>query len=88
MQLQLLKCLDDRIEAGGVERLDDDGSPHQLSLRRDDEIQVPKAHVHAWDPANIVTSHLRPGLDVETCKRPLPDALTVGVSSYHRRVNF
>ena len=38
VQLQLLKCLGDRVEASGVERLDDDGSPHQLSLRRDDEV--------------------------------------------------
>ena len=31
MQLQLLKCLGDRVEAGGVKRLDGDGSLHQLS---------------------------------------------------------
>ena len=47
VQLQLLKCLGDRVEAGGVERLDDDGSPHQLSLCRGDKVQVPEAHVRA-----------------------------------------
>ena len=31
VQLQLLKHLGDRVEADGVERLDDDGSLHQLS---------------------------------------------------------
>jgi len=38
MQLQLLKRLGDRIEAGGVERLDDGGSLRQPSLRRNDEV--------------------------------------------------
>ena len=38
VQLQLLKCLGDRVEAGGVERLDGGGSLRQLSLRCDDEV--------------------------------------------------
>jgi len=38
MQLQLLKRLGDRIEAGEVERLDGGGSLHQPFLCRDDEI--------------------------------------------------
>ena len=38
VQLQLLKCLSDHVEAGGVERLDGDGSLHQLSLHCDDEV--------------------------------------------------
>ena len=42
-----LKCLDDCVKASGVERLDDGGSLRQLSLHRDDEVQVPKAHVRA-----------------------------------------
>ena len=45
-------------------------------------------HVHARDPAEVVISHLRPGVDVEMCKRPLPGAPTVGVSSKHQRVNL
>ena len=49
MQLQLLKRLGDRVEAGGVERLDGGGNLRQLSLRRNDEVQVPEAHVHARD---------------------------------------
>ena len=88
MQLQLLKRLSDHVEAGEVERLDGAGSLDQPFLRRDDEVQVSEAHVHARDPADAVTNHLRPDVDVETRKRPLPGASTVGVSSYHRRVNF
>ena len=84
VQLQLLKRLGDRVEASGVERLDGDGSLDQPSFRRDDEVQVPKAHMCARDPAVIVTSHLRPGVDVETRKRPLPGAPTIGVLSYHQ----
>ena len=79
VQLQLLKCLGDRVEAGGVERLDGDRSLHQLSPCRDNEVQIPKAHVHARDPANVVTSHPRPDVDVETRKKPLLGAPTVGV---------
>ena len=60
----------------------------QLSLRRDDEVQVPEAHVHTWDPAEVVTSLLRPGVDVETRKRSLPGVPTIGVSSCHQQVNF
>ena len=87
MQPQLLKRLGDRVEADRVERLDDDGSLHQLSFRRDDEVQVPEAHVHARDLADAVTSHPRHDVDVETCKKPLPGAPTVGVLSY-QLVNF
>ena len=47
MQLWLLKCLGDRVEADEVERLDSGGSLHQPFLRRDDEVQVPEAHVRA-----------------------------------------
>ena len=64
------------------------GSLCQLSLRCDDEVQVPEVHVRARDLANAVTSHPRPGVDVETRKRPLPGAPTVSVLSYHGRVNF
>ena len=84
MQLQLLKRLDDRVEADRVERLEGDGSLHQLSLCCDNEVQVPKAHVHARDLADAVNSHPRPGVDVETRKRPLPGVPTVSVLSYHR----
>ena len=85
---QLLERLDDRVEAGGVERVNDDGRPRQLFLRRDDEVQVPEVHVCAWDLADAVTSHSRPGVDVETHKRHLPGVPTVGVLSKHQRVNF
>ena len=84
MQLQLLKRLGDRIEAGEVERLGDGGSLDQPSFCRDDEVQVPKAHVHARDPTDAVTSHPRPDVLVDTRKRPLPSAPTVGVLSYHQ----
>ena len=84
VQLQLLKRLGDSIEADGVERLDGGGNLRQLSLCRNDEVQVPEAHMQAQDPAHAVTSHPRPGVDVETRKRPLPDAPTICVSSYHR----
>ena len=87
MQLQLLKCLGDRIEAGVVERSVGDGSHRQLSLHRDDEVQVPKAHVHTWDLAEVVTSHPRPDVDIKTRKKPLPSTSTVGVSD-HQRVNL
>ena len=70
MQLQLLKRLGDRVEAGGVERLDSSGNLRQLSLRRNDEVQVPKACVRAPDPADAMTNHPRPDMDVETCKKP------------------
>ena len=88
MQLQLLKCLGDRIEAGVVERSVGDGSHRQLSLHRDDEVQVSEAHVHARGPADVATSHPRHGVDVETRKRPLPSAPIVDVSSCHQQVNF
>ena len=83
MQLQLLKRLGDRVEASGVERLDGDGSLDQPSFRRDNEVQVPKAHMRTRDPVDIVTGHPRPGVDVETRKRPIPSMPTIGVSSYH-----
>ena len=35
--------------------------------------------MHARDPADAVTSHSRPDVDVETRKRPLPSAPTVDV---------
>ena len=79
MQLQLLKHLGDRVEASGVERLDGGGNLRQLSLHRNDKILVPKAHVHARDPADAVTSHPKPNVDIETRKKPLPGAPTVGV---------
>ena len=84
MQLQPLKRLGDRVEANGVERLDGGGSLRQLSLRHDDEVQAPEAHVRARNPADIATSHPKPGVDVETRKRPLPGAPTVGVSCYRQ----
>ena len=70
-----------------MERLDGGGSLRQLSLRCDDEVQVSEAHVRARDPADAVTGHPRPEVDVETRKKPLPDAPTIGVSSY-QLVNF
>ena len=88
MQLQLLKHLGDHIKAGGVKRLDGDESLRQLSLHCDDEVQVPEAHVRARDLADVVTSHPRPRVDVETRKRPPPGVPTIGVSSCHRLVNF
>jgi len=87
VQLQLFKRLSDRVEASGMERLDDDRSPHQLSFCRDDKVQVPKVHVRARDPANAVTSHPRPDVDVQTCEMLLPDAPTIDVLSY-QLVNF
>ena len=65
-----------------MERLNDDVC--QLSLHCDDEVQVPKTHVCAQDLGDVVTSHLRPGVDVETRKRPLPGAPTIAVLSKHQ----
>ena len=62
-----------------MERLDGSGNLRQLSLHRNDEVQVPKAHVCARDPADAMTSHPRPDVDVETRKKPLPGAPTVSV---------
>ena len=70
-----------------MERLDGGRSLHQLSLHRDDEVQAPEVYVRTRDPANVMTSHPRPDVDVETHKRPLPDVPTVDVSD-HRLVNF
>ena len=79
MQLQLLKRLDDRVEASGVERLDGGRNLRQLSLCRSDEVQVLEVHVRAQDLADAVTSHPRPDVDIETRKKPLPGTPTVGV---------
>ena len=62
-----------------MEGLGDDGRSRQLSLRHDDEVQVLEAHVSARDPANVVTSHPRPEVDVEMRKKPLSGAPTLGV---------
>ena len=35
--------------------------------------------MHARDLADTMTSHPRPDMDVETCKKPLPGVPTVGV---------
>ena len=35
--------------------------------------------MRARDPADVVTSHPRPDMDVETCKKLLPGVPTVGV---------
>ena len=51
------------VEADGGERLDGGVRPHQLSSHRDDEIQAPKVHVCAWDLADVLVSHLWPGLE-------------------------
>ena len=79
MQLQLLKWPSDRVEACGVEMLDGGGNLRQLSLCRNDKVQVPKAYVCVRDPADVVTSHPSPDVDVETRKKPLPSTPTVGV---------
>ena len=66
-------------DVDGVERLDGGENLCQLSLHHNDEVQVPEAHVCAWDPADAVTSHPRLDVDVETHKKPLPGAPTIGV---------
>ena len=70
-----------------MERLDGDGSLHQLSFRRDDEVQVPEAHVQARDPADAVTSQPRPDVDVGRAKS-LYLACQLSMFSDHRRVNL
>ena len=45
-------------------------------------------HVHARDLGDVVTSHPRHGVDVETRKRPLLGMPTVGVLSKHQRINL
>ena len=67
--------------------MDGGGSPRQLSLHGDEEIQAPEAHVRARDPADAVASHPWPVADDETRKRPLPGVPTVGVSNY-RLINL
>ena len=59
--------------------MDGGGNLRQLSLRCNDEVQVAEAHVRARDLADAVTSYLRPDVDVETHKKPLLGAPTVGV---------
>ena len=54
-------------------------SLRQLSLCHNDEVEVPKAHMHARDPADAMTSHPRPDVDVKTRKKPLHGAPIVGV---------
>jgi len=51
------------VKAVGGKRSDGGVRPYQLSSHRDDEIQVPKMHVCAWDPADVVVSHPWPGLE-------------------------
>ena len=51
------------VMAVGGKRLDGGVRPCQISSPRDDEIQAPEMHVCAWDPANVVVSHPRPGLE-------------------------
>ena len=70
-----------------MERLDGSGNLYQLSLHRNDEVQVPEVHMHAQDPANAVTSHSRPDVDVEMRKKTLPSVPTIGVLSY-QLLNF
>ena len=77
----------DRVETGGVERLDGGGNLRQLSLHRNGEVQVPEAHVRARDPADAVITHLRPDVDVETRKSPYL-ARQLSVFLDHRRVNL
>ena len=55
-------------EADGGEGLDDEMGQRQHSSHRDDEVQVIKTHVCAWDPADCVVSHLR--TDLECAKAP------------------
>ena len=55
-------------EVDGGERLDGRVGRRQLSSQCDDEIQVTKTHVCAWDPADCVVSHPRP--DLEHAKSP------------------
>ena len=88
VQLQLLKCLGDRIEAGGVERLDGDGNLRQLPIHHNDEVLVAEAHVRIQDLADAVTSHPWPDVDVKMRKNPLPSVPTIGISSCHQQVNF
>ena len=71
------------VEANGGERLDGGMSQRQLSSDRDDEVQVPKAHMCAQDLADTMASHPWLDVNVRTCKGPLPGAPTVSVSSKH-----
>ena len=72
------------VEADGGERLDGGVSQCQLSSDRDDEVRVPEVHVCARDPADAVTSHPWPDVNVGTNKGPLTSVPTVGVSSKHQ----
>ena len=62
-----------------MKRFDGDRSLRQLFLHRDDEIQVLEVHVRSQDPADTMISHLRPDVDIETRKKPLPGTPTVSV---------
>ena len=62
-----------------MERLDGGGNLRQLSICHNDEVHVPEEHVCARDLVDVVTSHPRPDVDVETRKKPLPGMPTVGV---------
>ena len=53
-----------------MERLDGVGNLRQLSLRRNNAVQVPESHVRTRDPADAVTSHPRPDVVIETRKTP------------------
>jgi hypothetical protein len=70
VELQLLEGLDDRDEASGGRRLNGCDSPHQLTLRGDDKIQTPEAHVHTRGPVDSVAGHPKPDEDDETRKGP------------------
>ena len=72
------------VEAGGERRLDGGVSQCQLFSHRDDEVQLPEAHVCARNLADTVASHPWPNVNVETRKSPLLGAPTIGVSSKHQ----
>ena len=72
------------VKADGGERLDGGVSQCQLSSYRDDEVQVPEAHVYARDQADTMASHPWPYVNVGTHKGPLSGTPTVGVSRKHQ----
>jgi hypothetical protein len=69
-QLQLLKSLDDCVEASGGRGLSGHDSLHQLSLHGDNEVQTPEAHMRTWGPVNSVAGHPKPNESDETRKGP------------------
>ena len=87
MQLQLFEGLNGCVEAGGVKKLDGDGSPCHLPLHGDKEIKAPKAHVLTRYPTNVMASHPWPMVIYETRKRPQPSMPTIGVLN-RRLVNL